>query len=74
MKGAAARMHGYPAREGLGITLTKNQMVETIPIIINNSLLGRRRLGKKPNHRLKPCDNLFQNELMRKDFRLINTM
>ena len=33
MTGAAARIHGYDALDGFGITLIKNQTVEEIPII-----------------------------------------
>ena len=32
MNGAAARIHGYEALDGFGMTLIKNQSVEVIPI------------------------------------------
>jgi hypothetical protein len=35
MNGAAARMQGYAARLGFGMTRIKNQMVEASPISIN---------------------------------------
>jgi hypothetical protein len=38
--GAATFIQGYPAREGFGITLMRNQMVEMIPIRNNNNFGG----------------------------------
>ena len=38
MNGAAARMQGYEARPGLGMTRIKNQMVDASPISINKEL------------------------------------
>jgi hypothetical protein len=40
MIGAAACIQGYPAREGFGITLSKNQIVDNNPVIINITLNG----------------------------------
>ena len=39
MNGADAFIHGYAARLGFGITLIKNQIVDTMPKKKNNSLL-----------------------------------
>ena len=36
--GAAACIQGYAARLGLGMTLTRNQMVDAIPLKINRNL------------------------------------
>ena len=36
--GAAACIQGYVARLGLGMTLTRNQMVDAIPLKINRNL------------------------------------
>jgi len=38
MNGTAARMQGYEARLGLGMTRIKNQMVDASPISINKKL------------------------------------
>jgi hypothetical protein len=38
MNGAAARMQGYEARLGFGMTRIKNQMVDASPISINKEL------------------------------------
>jgi len=38
MKGAAARMQGYEARLGFGMTRIKNQMVDASPISINKEI------------------------------------
>jgi hypothetical protein len=38
MTGAAALIHGYPARCGFGITRIKNQRVEEIPMRIKTNL------------------------------------
>jgi hypothetical protein len=40
MIGAATFIQGYPAREGLGTTLMRNQTVEMSPIRKNNNLEG----------------------------------
>ena len=42
MIGAATCIHGYVARDGLGITLIKNQMVDMIPSKKNNKAEGKR--------------------------------
>lgn len=38
MTGAAILIQGYVARDGLGMTLTKNHSVERQPVTINNNL------------------------------------
>ncbi len=38
MNGAAARIQGYAARLGFGITRIKNQIVETVPMKINSNI------------------------------------
>jgi hypothetical protein len=40
IKGAAARMQGYAAREGFGITLTRNQAVDRTPMTKKMTLVG----------------------------------
>jgi hypothetical protein len=40
IKGAAVFIQGYAARLGLGMTLTRNHMVEIMPIMKNRILKG----------------------------------
>jgi hypothetical protein len=47
MKGAAVLIQGYAARLGLGMTLTRNQMVEIMPIRKNSIINGIFILLKK---------------------------
>lgn len=45
--GAAVRIQGYPARDGLGITLIRNQAVARIPLIIKMIFPGTLKFDKR---------------------------
>lgn len=76
-------MHGYEAREGLGITLTMNQIVDDIPNIINISLggicLSSNHLCNPASFPFKPdelnlCDNILNNFIFNQIIAAVSTI